>query len=123
MNEQKENVKVLTKEDVIKLSNFTKRLEFLKNYESWGVWLDIPELNVQVFKAELPMEQVIFVTRFKNNVPSSENYSTVYRYGNSCNEYNAYGDGCTVIADKLKEFKKMFLEEKKNESSNVTNKV
>ena len=54
MNENKENVKVLTKEDVIKLSNNTKRQEFLSDYESWGVWLDIPELGVGVFKAELP---------------------------------------------------------------------
>ena len=66
MNENKANVKVLTKEDVIKLSNYTKRQEFLSEYESWGVWLEISEINVQIFKALLPNGKVIFVTRFKN---------------------------------------------------------
>ena len=66
MNVKNENVRVLTKEEVIKLSNGVKRREFLDEYESWGVWLDIPELNVQVYKTELPMNRVIYVTRFKN---------------------------------------------------------
>lgn len=67
MNVKNENVRVLTKEEVIKLSNGVKRREFLDDYESWGVWLDIPELNVQVYKAELPMNRVIYVIVMKMN--------------------------------------------------------
>ena len=66
MNETKENIKVLTEADVIQLSNCKKRRDFIESFESWGVWLDIPELNVQIFKAELPKKQQIFVTRFRN---------------------------------------------------------
>ena len=61
MNVQNENVRVLTKEEVIKLSNGDKRRAFLDGFESWGVWLDIPELNVQVYKAKLPNKRVIYV--------------------------------------------------------------
>ena len=43
MNVKNENVRVLTKDEVIKLSNGDKRRAFLDDYESWGVWLDIPE--------------------------------------------------------------------------------
>ena len=67
MNVKNENVRVLTKEEVIKLSNGVKRREFLDDYECWGVWLDIPELNVQVYKAELPMNRVIYVIVMKMN--------------------------------------------------------
>ena len=73
MKENKENIKVLSKEDVIKLSNYTKRQEFLSDYESWGVWLDIPELNIQVYKAELPNGKVIFVTCHKIFIVIADN--------------------------------------------------
>ncbi len=117
MNENKANVKFMTKDDVIKLSNYTKRQEFLESYESWGVWLDIPELNVQIFKAELPTGKVICVTRFKSYTTYGGNYaSPVYRYGNSCEEYHACPDSWQLIAERLKDLKKTFLEEKKSEN-------
>lgn len=115
MNENKENVKVLSVEDVISLSNYTKRHEFLDSYESWGVWLDIPELNAQVFKAQLPKNKVIFVTRFKNYMKYGGEYSSpIYRYGEISGEYHAHEDSWPFIADKLKDLKKMLLEDKKN---------
>lgn len=114
MNENKENVKVLTKEDVIKLSNYEKRQDFLNNYESWGAWLDIPELNVQVFKLILPDDKSVFVTRFKNYGKYGGTYSSpVYRH----EHYSAMGEGIHTIIDKLKNLKKEYLEEKKNETS------
>ena len=116
MNVKNENVRVLTKEEVIGLSNYTKRQEFLYDYESWGVWLEIPELNAQVFKALLPNGKVIFVTRFKNYMKYGGEYSSpIYRYGESQEEYHAHEDSWPFVADKLKVLKKTFLEEKKNE--------
>lgn len=110
MNENKENVKVLTKEDVIKLSNYEKRQAFLSSYQDWGVWLDITELNIQVFKAVLPNNKSIFVTRFKNYSQCGVEYpSLVYRYEN----YSAQGTSEHIIVDILKDLKKEFLEEKK----------
>lgn len=117
MNVKNENVRVLTKEDVIKLSNCIKRREFLDDYESWGVWLDIPELNVQVYKAELPMNRVIYVTRFKNyNTYGGEYASPVYRYGEGEVEYKSYPESSSFIAEKLKKMKAILIAEaKKNE--------
>ena len=122
MNENKANVKVLTKEDVIKLSNYTKRQEFLSDYESWGVWLEIPEINAHIFKALLPDGKVIFVTRFKNYMKYGGEYSSpIYRYGESYEEYHAHEDSWPFIAERLNDLKKMFLEEKKNEGSDAKN--
>ncbi len=117
MNLKNENIRVLTKEDVIKLSNGVKRREFLDDYESWGVWLDISELNVQIYKAELPMNRVIYVTRFKNyNTYGGDYASPVYRYGVGKDEYKSYPESSSFVADKLKELKTMLIaEEKKNE--------
>ena len=117
MNVKNENVRVLTKEDVIKLSNGVKRREFLDEYESWGVWLDIPELNVQVYKTELPMNRLIYVTRFKNyNTYGWVYASPVYRYGVGKVEYKSYPESSSFVADRLKELKAMLIAEaKKNE--------
>lgn len=117
MNVKNENVRVLTKEEVIKLSNGVKHREFLDDYECWGVWLDIPELNVQVYKAELPMNRVIYVTRFKNyNTYGGDYASPVYRYGAGKVEYKSYPESSSFVADRLKELKAMLIaEEKKNE--------
>lgn len=110
MNENKENVNVLTKEDIIMLSNYEKRQDFLNSYESWGVWLDIPELNVQVFKAVFPDNNPVFVTRFKNYGRYGGEYSNpVYRYEN----YSSMCGSLYSIIDRLKELKKKYLEEKK----------
>ena len=118
MNEKKENIKVLTADDVIELSNYTKRQEFLSSYKSWGVWLDIPELNVQVFKALLPKNRAIFVTQYKNYQRYCGEYaSPIYRFGTSYSEYHAYEDSCSFIADQLKNLKKLLLEERKEESN------
>lgn len=120
MNVNKENVRVVTEEDVIKLSNYTKRQEFLLSYESWGIWLEIPELNAQVFKAVLPNNKAIFVTRFKSYMKFCGEYSSpIYRYGNSPEEYHAHEDSWPFIAEKLKDLKKILLEEKKNESKDT----
>ena len=54
MNENKENIKVLTEDDIIELSNTEKRMNFLNDYQNWGVWLNIEQIGVKVYKAVLP---------------------------------------------------------------------
>lgn len=119
MKETKENIKVLTEAEVIKLSNCTKRRDFIEGFESWGVWLDIPELNVQIFKAELPKGHQIYATRFKNFTGYGGEYaSPTYRYGKENGEYKAFADGLSCTEIKLKELKMQLLEERKNANSN-----
>lgn len=120
MLERKENIKVLTKEDVIKLSNNEKRRKFLEEYENWGVWLDIDEIETQIFKASLPGNQTICVTRFKNYSSYGGKYSApVYRFCENGDRYGAWRVSWAYVADKLKQLKSKFAEEKKNASSNT----
>ena len=118
MKETKESIKVLTEAEVIKLSNCTKRRDFIEGFESWGIWLDIPELNVQIFKAELPKGHQIYVTRFKNFTGYGGKYSSpTYRYGKENGEYRAFADGLSCAESELKKFKMQLLEERKNANS------
>ena len=111
-----ENVKVLTKGDVIHLSNDTKRKEFLADYHEWGVWLDIPELNVKIFKAVLPNEHVIFVTQFKQEVYSFQGVTSVYRYGTKPTEYGRYAMDLRQLTEILKDLKVQYVKERKAEN-------
>ena len=114
MKENKENVKVLTSEDVLRLSNNQKRLDFLNDYESWGSWLEIPEINVKVFKAELPNEEVNFVTEFnRDSVMTGEIKSAAYRCGKDYEDYRRYPENVSSIAERLKNLKIKILKEKK----------
>lgn len=118
MKETKENIKVLTETEVIKLSNCTKRRDFIESYESWGIWLDIPELNVQIFKAELPKGHQIYVTRFKNFTGYGGEYAShTYRYGKENREYRAFADSLSCAESELKKLKMQLLEERKNANS------
>ena len=117
MIERKENIKMVTKEEVMKLSNIVKRKEFVNSFADWGIWLDIPELNVQVFKAVLPNNAAIFITRFKSYNSFGNKYSTVYRYSMNQDEYRSYPESESYIVEKLKDLKVRYVEEKKNASA------
>lgn len=118
MLERKENIKVLTKEDVISLSNNEKRRKFLEDYEKWGIWLDIDEIKTKIFKAVLPGDCSICITRFKNYSSYGGEYSSpVYRFSENGDRYGAWTVSWAYVADKLKQLKIKFAEEKKNAGS------
>jgi len=73
--------------------------------------------ELQVFKAELPKNRVIYVTRFKNyNTYGGDYASPVFRFGTTKYEYRSYPESSCFIVEKLKEMKAMLQSEaKKNE--------
>lgn len=46
------------------LKNKKERENFLKNYQSWGVWKEIPELKVKWYKCDFVNGDRIIVTEF-----------------------------------------------------------
>lgn len=46
------------------LKNDTERLDFLKMYKCWGVWLELPELNLTFYKCDLDNGDFICVTEY-----------------------------------------------------------
>lgn len=109
MKEIKENVKQLTKDDVISLSNMEKRQKFVEDYQSWGIWLEIPQLGVKVYKAVLPEGQSIIVTEFTTGYGRRG----VYRYIGTDGYYAPHSDCVSVIAHSLKDLKVKYCAERR----------
>lgn len=118
MNENKENIKVLTEDDIIKLSNIEKRMNFLNDYQKWGVWLDIEQISVKVYKAVLPDGSIIYVTEF----PIREGYgggyiSQAFRYTGSDGRYENYPDSESILIQRLKDLKVKIIRERREKSA------
>ncbi len=116
MKRNDENIKVLTKEDIIKLSNTVKRQDFLNDYKSWGVWLDIEAIDVQIYKTILPDGTCILVTEYASHkLGDLKVKPEAFRLGSNDCKYRAYADSLYYCADKLKSLKVQYLKEKKEE--------
>ena len=118
MNENKENIKVLTEDDIIELSNTEKRMKFLKDYQNWGVWLNIEQIGVKVYKAVLPNGNMIYVTEF----PLREDYgcryvSKAFRYAGSDGRYPSHSDSESILIQRLKDLKVKIVSERRNNNA------
>lgn len=47
------------------LRNMTERKAFVQDYRSWGVYIEIPELTMRVFRKELPDRSIIYACEYK----------------------------------------------------------
>lgn len=109
MKENKENIKMLTKEDVISLSNDKKRQAFIADYQKWGVWLEIPELQINVYKVVFPEGEVAFVSEFG---VGGENVRRAYRYAGVHGFYDSYPEYLSIITEKIKDLKVKYCRER-----------
>ena len=136
LTDQNENPPLNPLDCLLVLTNDKQRLEFLGLYESWGVWLEVPELNLKFYKCDLNNGDMIVVTRFcsflsescldyewrVNNLCSiafriikkgtSPTYYGYSAYANSDSEYLSYLKStkakivCTFECKTLEEYKK-----------------
>lgn len=120
MNENKKNIMKLTEDDIVGLSNIEKRINFLNNYQSWGVWLNIDQIGVKIYKAVLPDGSVIYVTEFSLNETYGRQYvSAAFRYTEINENYQNYTDSESAVVERLKDMKVKIMKERrsKNEES------
>lgn len=110
MKENKENIKILTKEDIIALSNDKKRRIFLKSYHKWGPWLEIPQLRVQVYKAVLPENECIFITEYLAHFDFTP---AIYRYAPKNELYSTFWNYESNIAAAMKAMRAKYCEERR----------
>ena len=45
---------ILTKGDILELTNNAKRKAVLETWNEWPVWADVPEIGLTVYKIDLP---------------------------------------------------------------------
>ena len=64
----------------MKLKNKQERENFINNYQSWGVWKEVPELNLKFYRYELPTGAVIIVTEYMTYVSKYIGGESGYEY-------------------------------------------
>ena len=50
------------------LKNDNQRLDFIRNYTRWRLWLQVPELNLKFYRCDLNNGDYLLVTESENNV-------------------------------------------------------
>lgn len=81
-------------EQTLTLKNDTERLDFLKYYKHWGLWLELKELNLRFYKCDLNNGDFIVVTecpRFKiESTYYGEQYNCAYNDKFGSDDYNFF---------------------------------
>ncbi len=63
------------------LKNDEQRLDFVRNYTRWRLWLQVPELNLKFYRCDLNNGDYLLVTESENNVlKDCESYDWYYNY-------------------------------------------
>ena len=118
-------VKKVFAAEIMALTNTDKRKDFITNYEAWGIWLNIPELNAKYFKAEFPDGSAILVGEFENNARSSTYDKDLIRYHliRKGNFFNPSADSEGALVEKLKDLRQELLkpQNKAESQPNQTN--
>lgn len=118
MNENKENINVLTEDAIIELSNTEKRMNFLNDYQNWGVWLNIEQIGVKVYKAVLPDGSIIYVTEFPMRGGCGRGYTVQsFRYAGSDGRYQSHSDSESILIQRLKDLKVKIVSERRNKNA------
>lgn len=102
---------------VLALKNDKERIEFLRQYKTWGKWLSLPELGLNFYKCDLTNGDFIVATEnvgFSNDKKISPFSSVKYcivRQGTAVGPYgyDSYGMSTTNILDYIKSSKVKFI--------------
>lgn len=114
MNDNEKNVRTLSKQEVIELSNTEKRLKFIDSYKEWGVWLEIPSLKVRIYKIAFPTDEVLYATEYPSHSYFMKECPVVaFRFVKPTSVYGQYADVRSDVANRLKELKMKYCEEMK----------
>ena len=63
------------------LKNDEQRLDFVRNYTRWRLWLQVPELNLKFYRCDLNNGDYLLVTESEENVlKDCESYDWYYNY-------------------------------------------
>ena len=104
----------LTKQDVIALTNESKRKAILADWRSWAVWWDVPEIGLTVRRLNLPDGSFFTASWYEgddfypgggtNNVNRPR-----FHYGAGPGKLKNGSVAESVLTDKLKELRKELM--------------
>lgn len=110
-------------DELIQLHNKQERENFITNYKKWGVWKEIPELNLKFYQYKFPTGTQFIVTTYEivgNKFYNSDYIREIYRlilsptdtYTDKYGEYGYYdpkGNGKSPLIDYLTKTKSKVL--------------
>ena len=109
----------LTKQDILALTNESKRKAVLSGWQTWGIWHKAPELGLSVYRLDLPDGSFFTASWYEGDdfFPGGGTHNVNRPRFNLCDKGGKLKSGSvaeSVLTDKLKELRKELLERGEN---------
>lgn len=105
----------LTKQDILNLTNESKRKAILADWKNWGIWHKAPEIGLYVYRLDLPNGSFFTASWYDGDdfFPGSGSMGNVnrprYNFSGAGGKLKAGSVAESVLTDKLKELRKELL--------------
>ena len=109
----------LKKQDILNLTNESKRKAILAGWRSWAVWSDVPEIGLTVRRLNLPDGSFFTASWYEGDdfFPGGGTHNVNRPRFNLCDKGGKLKAGSkaeSLLTDKLKELRKELLERGEN---------
>ena len=104
----------LTKQNILNLTNESKRKNILAAWRSWGIWHKAPEIGLSVYRLDLPDGSFFTASWYEGDdfYPGGGTHNVNRPRFNLCNKGGKLKAGSkaeSLLTDKLKELRKELL--------------
>lgn len=104
----------LTKQNILNLTNESKRKAILASWRSWGIWHKVPEIGLSVYRLDLPDGSFFTASWYEGDdfYPGGGTHNVNrprYNFGGAGGKLKAGSVAESVLTDKLKELRKELL--------------
>ena len=104
----------LTRRDVLNLTNDKKRKAVLADWQSWGVWWEVPEIGLSVHRLDLPDGSFFTASWYAGDdfYPANGKHNVNrprFNFGGKGDMLKAKAVAESVLTDKLKALRKELL--------------
>ena len=109
----------LTRQNILNLTNESKRKNILAAWRSWGIWHKAPEIGLSVYRLDLPDGSFFTASWYEGDdfFPGGGTHNVNrprYNFGGVDGKLKAGSVAESVLTDKLKELRKELLERGEN---------
>lgn len=104
----------LTRQDILALTNESKRKAILAAWRSWGIWHKAPEIGLSVYRLDLPDGLSFTASWYEGDdfFPGGGTHNVNrprYNFGGKGGKLKAGSKAESLLTDKLKELRKELL--------------
>ena len=109
----------LTKQNILNLTNESKRKNILAAWRSWSIWHKAPEIGLSVYRLDLPDGSFFTASWYEGDdfFPGGGTHNVNrprYNFGDKGGKLKAGSKAESLLTDKLKELRKELLERESN---------